>query len=455
MMSDSSNGRSQLSDRSDGREIRSSGPAVPTAPSERIATVDILRGVAVLGILVINIEYYALPSSTFFNPTLAGGFSGLNLLAWQFGALFCFEKMMAVFSMLFGAGLVLMWERTQAAGAPLGRVYYRRILWLLLIGLAHGYLLWYGDILFSYAICGLLLFLFRRRSARLLIILGACTLAVGILLQVATGTMQSWLRHQAETVAAAQAAGQPVQPWQEEVSATWAELQAIFEPSADELAKEVNAYRGSYSDALSARTPQTVMMQTQALALFVFWRAAGLMLLGMGLMKLGVFSGKRTPKFYVTMIVAGYGAGLPLVWYGMETLIDHGFDQIFRLQIGNHFNYVGSVLVALAHVGLVMIVCRKGAVSWLTRRLSAVGQLAFTNYLMQTIVCTTIFYGHGLGLFARLERLELVGVVLLVWVFQLLVSPLWLRKFRFGPAEWLWRSLTYWHRQPMRVHSGR
>lgn len=423
----------------------------PVVAAERIAAVDVLRGVAVLGILVINIDFFALPSATFFNPTVAGGFTGVNLLTWKVNSILFFQKMMAIFSMLFGAGLILMYNRAESAGRSFGGIYYRRILWLLLLGLAHGYFLWYGDILHAYAVCGLFLYLLRRRSAKLLIVLGLLLLMIGVSVQVGSGAFFDMLRHEAQAAETALAAGETLTPHQQGMSQAWKEISAAFDPSQEEIAEEIETYRGSYSETLAHRVPKFLMVQTQALLFMVFWRAIGLMLLGMGLMKLGVFSGKRSMRFYIICIIVGYGISLPLCWYGASSLIEHNFDFIYLFKIGHHFNYIGSILVALAHVGVVMVVCKADLLAWLTRRLAAVGRMALTNYLMHTVICTTIFYGYGLGLFGKIERFSLMGLVLSIWILQLIVSPVWLKHFRFGPAEWLWRSLTYWRRQPMRV----
>jgi uncharacterized protein len=231
-------------------------------------------------------------------------------------------------------------------------------------------------------------------------------------------------------------------------------MEALFKPSPEDLQREIDAYRGGFAEVHAARVPKTVMMQTQALLMLVLWRAGGWMLIGMALLKLGVLSAKRSVRFYTVMAIVGYGVGLPLVWYGMDALIAHGFDHIYRFKLGNHFNYVGATLVALGHVGVVMLICKTGALKWLTDRLAAVGRMALSNYLIQSILCTTLFYGYGLGLFDKLDRTGLFGVVILVWIAQLIYSPIWLRHFRFGPAEWVWRSLTYWRRQPMRARSA-
>ncbi len=426
----------------------------PVTTSERIAMVDVLRGVALLGILVINIEFFALPSAMLFSPDLAGGFSGINLLVWQFGYLLFFEKMMAIFSMLFGAGLILMFRRAEAAQKKLGGVYYRRVLWLMLIGLAHAYLLWYGDILFTYAICGLLLYLFRRRSARALMILGFAILMVGMGIQSGIGVLNGSLRDSATTYQTARDNGKTLTPQQESIIETWTMMESMFKPSPKEVQEEIAVYQGGFAGIFRFRGFMSLMMQTQAMVFMVFWRAMGLMLLGMAFMKLGIFSGGRSLRFYAGCIVVGYGIGLPVVWYGMSSLQAHGFDIVYRFLYGNHFNYAGSILVALAHVSVVVIIVKFGVLNWLTSRLAAVGRMALSNYLIHSIICTTIFYGYGFGLFGKVERLGLLGIVVAILVLQLIVSPIWLTYFRFGPFEWLWRSLTYWRLQPMRPASG-
>ncbi len=157
------------------------------------------------------------------------------------------------------------------------------------------------------------------------------------------------------------------------------------------------------------------------------------------------------PAVYLWMVGLGYGIGLPLmVFDGME-LIGHGFSADYMLHGGIFYNAFGSLVVALGHVGLLMLIVQSGVLGWLTRRLAAVGRMALSNYLTHSIVCTTLFYGYGFNLFGTINRTGLAAIVLTIWIFQLVVSPIWLKYFRFGPAEWLWRSLTYWRLQPMRV----
>jgi uncharacterized protein len=191
-------------------------------------------------------------------------------------------------------------------------------------------------------------------------------------------------------------------------------------------------------------------METGAFLWSISWRAGGMMLVGMGLYKLEVFSATLPARIYKRMVFAALIAGLPLsaagVWYHETTgwSLEQGFFG------GMQFNYWGSLFVALGWVGAVMLFCQRWPGSRLYRSLAATGQMALTNYLMQTFICTTLFYGHGFGLFGTMERTGQILIVFAVWMVELLWSPWWLARFRFGPFEWFWRSLTYMRPQPMR-----
>jgi uncharacterized protein len=136
--------------------------------------------------------------------------------------------------------------------------------------------------------------------------------------------------------------------------------------------------------------------------------------------------------------------------FDTSELIRHDFKFDYLIHGGVLYNVFGSLVVALGHVGLLMLIVQSGVLAWLTRRLAAVGRMALSSYLTHSIVCTTLFYGYGFGLFGQINRTGLAAIVLTIWVIQLWISPIWLRHFRFGPAEWVWRSLTYWRVQPMR-----
>lgn len=433
--------------------MRDEQPVVPcpVTGKDRLASVDILRGVAVLGILAMNIYAYGLPHMAYSNPTVIGGFAGLDRLAWWIGYLFFNFKIMPIFGMLFGAGLVLMYERFTPTGVSFRRFWYRRILWLMLIGVVHGYLLWVGDILFLYAICGLFLYLFRKKTVKKLFIAAAIFYAIMFLPGLAGGNYFGMVRDTIlPEIERKIEAGEEVTAREEAHRERWAETKKHYDPSPEELEKNIETYRNGYIGIIRHRAPLYLMTTSVMLIIGSFWPTMGLMLAGMAFMKLGVFSASRSKRFYLILAVIGYGAGLPLAYLSARGMIAHEFSFVEMLRIDSPLNHIGGPFVALGHIGLVMLACRAGILACLRKRFSAAGRMALSNYIGQTLICTTIFYGYGLGLYASIGKAGLMLFVLGVWIVELIVSSLWLSRFRFGPIEWLWRTLTYGSRQPMR-----
>lgn len=436
----------------------------PVTTDARLVSVDVVRGFALLGILTMNIITFGLPMSAYVNPMseglapFAGRFEGLNAAAWWINHLLFDQKMMALFSMLFGGGLVLMDSRAPAApGGPgakprgFARVYYRRLAWLFLVGMTHAYVLWFGDILVAYALCGLLLYPLRRLTPRALLIVGAVVFSIAAPLSVGFGALIGFAEGMVEPTREKLARGETLTPEEQTALNDWDKGMADFDPTPEQAAAEVASMRGSYAEVFTLNAQHTVFMQTLFFVTWALWRGLGLMLIGMALAKLGFFAGAWSARRYIIIAVAGYAIGLPLVALGGLDMITHKFDMARLYLVSGHFNYFASVVVALAHASVILLVVRAGALAWLTARLAAVGRMALTNYLMQTVIATTVFFGWGLGQFGTLERWQLWLPVLGIWTFQLAFSPLWLARFRFGPAEWLWRTLTYWKLQPMRV----
>ena len=422
----------------------------PMAGNERISAVDTLRGVAVLGILVMNIYAFAMPFMAYNNPLMLGGTEWYNLGTWFFTHVFFDQKFMTIFSLLFGGGIVIMWERARARGASLGKIFYRRQLWLLVIGAAHAYLLWMGDILFHYALVGMLVFLFRRASPRRLIVLACVMLPVAPLLAVGSSVYMEQLQVAVAEIAEQTSDGATLTDEQTAMVSEWESMAPFIAPGPEELDADLAAYRGDYAGIVSFRVPTAIMMQTQAVLFFFLWRVGGLMLLGMALMKMDILSGKRSATFYRRLMLVGYGAGLPLMAMSAYLLHANRWDGIFMFGVGGLPNYVGSILVASGHIAAVMLIVKSGALASLMTRFTAVGRMALSNYLMHTLVMTSLFYGYGLGLYGSVPRAAQMLLVIAMIGVQLWLSPLWLERYRFGPAEWLWRSLTYWKRQPMR-----
>jgi uncharacterized protein len=404
----------------------------PVSEKERIVSIDVLRGLALLGILPMNIQGFSMIGAAYFNPTAYGDLHGANYLVWFLSHVLADEKFMTIFSMLFGAGILLMTGRIEAKQRSSAPLHYRRMGWLILFGMAHSYLLWYGDILFSYGLCGMVVYLCRKLRPRTLLALGLLLIAIGSIVLTAYGL---WSSHWS----AAQLQQAREQMWM---------------PTPHMIAKEVAAYQGSWTSQMSRRVPDSVQMETLFFVAATFWRAGGLMLLGMALFKWGVFSGQRSARLYWGMIAIALLIGIPVTLYGTRSDFASGWDFRYCFFFGTQFNYWASLLVSSGWVGAMMLASKATALFPVTRRLAAVGRMAFTNYIMHSVLCTTIFYGHGFGLFGKVERVGQFAIVLVMWTVQLLLSPIWLRYFFFGPLEWLWRSLTYLRWEPFRRYAG-
>lgn len=397
---------------------------LPIQERERIQSLDVLRGFALLGILTMNIGLYSMPSATYFDPTAWGSLEGMDGWIWKLTHLLADQKFMNIFSMLFGAGIILGWERSEAKGVSFGKTHYRRVGLLAVFGLLHAHLLWHGDILFWYGMCGMFVFLFRKSTPKKLIIWALAFLAVGSLISLAGGLSVEY------------------------ISAD--ELQSLNEdlkPSLEEREREVQIYQSGWMAQMEHRTNAARAMEIASFLFWAFWRVTGLMLLGMALFKMDIFSAKRSRRFYLILIGIALAIGLPIVGYGMYTNISNDWESPNYFFLGLQFNYWASILVSLGWIGGIMLVCQAG-LSRIMNSLAAVGRMAFTHYILQTVLATLIFYGHGLGYFGQISRTGQFGIVLAIWTLQIIISPIWLKYFRFGPLEWLWRSLVYMQKQP-------
>ena len=422
--------------------------AGPVLGEERISAMDTLRGVAVLGILLMNILGFAYPFVASFDPRAGGGATGTNLWIWAVNTAAFEGKMRAIFSMLFGAGMLVLTSRLEqrGLGAQAADVYYRRLLWLLAFGLIHAYFIWWGDILFFYSVLGLFLFPFRRLSARALVIAGVILLLIGASRGLLGALDVRGMKMAAAAADAAAAGGQTLTDEQKEAQKAWAER--VKPPSPEDLQREADAYLGGYVSALRQRAGFLATGHPKWLYHFFIFDIGGMMLLGIGLLKMDIFTARLSRRDYALLALFGYGIGLPLASFAVWDDIRTGFDPV-TVAFGGVLHAIARLPVALGHVAIVMMICKAGLLRWITRPLAAVGQTAFSCYILTSIICTTIFYGYGFSQFGRLERYQIYLIVLGVWLVLLVVSPLWLKRFKFGPLEWLWRSLTYMQRQPM------
>jgi uncharacterized protein len=355
--------------------------------------------------------------------------------------------MRCIFSMLFGASAVIFIDRLERRGAGISAadLYYRRTMWLILIGMLHAYFIWAGDILYAYGVVGLLLFPLRRLSARALIIAASVIIVIHSVMGVGGGFAMTEMKETAERAEQAQS----TTPEDLQARAQWAQLLQMFDPPADTVQQEIATHRGGWVGNLVLRAREAALLEFTLFFQFMLLDVLGMLVMGMGLMKAGVFDASRSNGFYAALAVAGFAIGVPLNYWAASQWVASGF------QLPVYFTYVGSTAdigrfsVALGYTGLIMLACRAG-VRFLVAPLAAVGRLALSNYLMTSIVCTVLFNGYGFGLFGSLSRAQLLYVVVAVWAVNLVWSPIWLRHYMYGPAEWAWRSLTYWRRQPMR-----
>src|SRR5579863_1412165 len=278
-----------------GSSISETPSVMPVVPGERISSIDTLRGFAVLGILLMNVASFALPTNAYDDPTIAGGAKGINLAVWAVNYILFEGKMRALFSMLFGAGVVLLTSRAEQRGGEgrIADIYYRRTLWLLAFGLAHAYFLWEGDILYFYAVVGLMLFPFRKLPAKRLLLLAGVLLAVLASKGLNEGLHVRSLHDKAAAADQAAAAGKTLTEDQKNDQRSWADRLKEIKPPAPDIEKEIAAHRGGYWKLFLYRQEKVAEIESVGFYRFGFFDAASMMLIGMALVRLRVFSAAR------------------------------------------------------------------------------------------------------------------------------------------------------------------
>jgi uncharacterized protein len=429
----------------------------PVTTSERIAAIDVVRGLAMLGILVMNVVEFGHPFGAYENPAHSGGATGASLIFWYVQAALFDGKMRALFSMLFGAGMLLIAERMQrkGQGAAAADILLRRCLWLVLFGIVHRFLLqWTGDILYQYGLLGLIMVPFRHLRARTLLIAGIAALTMPVFVGLKHYRDNLDTRAKAELAVQLEKQGEALKPDLVQARDTvhsWAEAT----PTAERLEREFAQARGSYTQVFANRWNYHHSFQSAYLYYFFVWDVLGMMLVGMGLMKAGFFAGTMSTRAYALFIIAGAlaagGAYAVADAWAQGGFVSTNLE--LHLLKDSTYTYQRG-LVALGWAAVLILLVRAGAARWLTAPLAAVGRMAFSCYILQTLCCTLFFFGYGLGYYGKLERAQLLYVVAAVSALQIAFSMWWLRAFRFGPLEWCWRSLTYWRRQPMRRELG-
>lgn len=430
--------------------------AAPTSQRERISILDSLRGIAILGILLMNIPGFALPENQASDPSVLNE-TGLNFKTWYVIELVFAGTQRAFFSILFGAGIILFLSRLEkkVPGYMAAEYFFRRQLWLLVFGLFNAYaLLWFWDILFAYAICGMILFAFRRLSPKALII-GAL---ISLLFMTLRENRELYLNKETivkgERVARMDTAVTKLTDQQKE---DLAEMQAFKEMSGHEVkvkksAKEIRSISGNYETLYAYQSDKSLHVELYY-TFFLIWDILLFMFIGMAFYKNGILLGKASNRLYWLMCIGGLTTGLALTYMHLQPMIETRFNQYdYSKIVFIEYFQLSRMLRSIGFFGLVMLLYKSGLFKWLFELLRPVGQMAFTNYLMQSFLCGLFFYGVGFGMFGKLQRYEIYYAVGIVWIVEIIWSHAWLRYFRFGPLEWLWRSLTYWKKQPMKYN---
>jgi uncharacterized protein len=398
-----------------------------SAKTRRIASLDVLRGLAVLAILLVNAAYFAYPWQSGPNPLLEPGAPGtladwvvFNVVKVVFEA-----KFVSLFSMLFGVSVYLIGKER---GAPEGRILRSRLFWLFLIGLIHGALIWYGDILLSYAIAGLLVMLARSWRVGALLAGAAVLYGLALLVIVGGGLAMTFIPPD-------QLPGVEAEVWA---------------PGAQEMDRAVAALGGTLASAGAENLRVWVDTGLNSLPAYLLM-ASGLMMLGLALYKTGFFDGNWQPARYLGLVIAAMLALSALAWNAWQ---NHalGYPFLHMMGLGGGLNLVLAPVVTLGYASAIILALRAGSARWLTQALAPVGRMAFTNYLTQSVIMTSIFYGgRGLGLFGEVGRTELFLICLAIWAVQIAWSHWWLQRYAYGPLEWIWRSLTLGRLVPIRL----
>lgn len=407
----------------------------PIAPNERITLLDAIRAFALLGILLMNMEAFNGPlllSASGMDPALTGVDRVVDGLIYFFVQ----GKFFTLFSLLFGMGFAVIVQRAEAAGRPFALLYLRRSVALLVIGLAHALLVWSGDVLVTYALLSFLLLAFQPVPARWLAWLGGAAYLAAPAMMFGIALIAGLMSLSPESAAS----------WDAAIAQGTAEVRAILDDASRIYAA------GSYAEALQLRVREFGIMVNN---IFLFGpMVLGMFLLGAALVRSGAITQPASrPRLFAFLRWGALPLGLLAMGASFALESHTPVDRLdFRSGSAQAVGMLGSGLMCLGYLGW-LVAFFQGPGARLGAWLAPAGRMALTNYLMQSVVCTLVFYGYGLGWYGQLPRAWHVPFALVLFVLQVLLAHVWLARFRFGPMEWLWRSATYLRPQPMRLRA--
>ena len=391
--------------------------ALPT--QDRIDSLDLIRGTAILGILIMNITSFSQIGTAYVNPNLGAGIEGYNAWFHAFDFIFADMRFMSIFSILFGAGMMLFIQNIERKNLRPLMYHYKRMILLFGFGLIHAYLIWMGDILVPYAICGCFVFLVRKWSSRSLIFLASILFMIPILMNIMT-----WF-------------GLSMNELNEIYGPIW-------NPETDDILNEIQAYRGSYTGQMEIRSQTAHYLQTFLFVMEGFWRYSSMMIIGILLFRLDWFKAVKSRKWYLRFGLFFFSIGIMFSSYGLFASYENQWNGPWSMTLGHNITYISSLLMAFAYMSLLIYWSTSKRGRRIQNRLKAVGRMAFTNYILSSLLCTLIFYGHGFAYFASLDRLEQWVVIVPIWFLILFLSKWVLNRYTQGPLEFIWRKMTYW-----------
>lgn len=406
---------------------------LPSLP--RYESLDLMRGIAVMAMLLMNVFYFAMPSAAYFNPRAFGGMDTPNLIAWALSFLFIEDKMRGLFSLLFGAGALLVMQRATAKGGGALKVHYSRMAWLLLFGLAHSILVANNDILRLYAAAGMILPWLTRLGASAMLALSACL----ALLHCAIGGLIAWRWLGWDRFVRATPGADP---------ALIAGPERAFGFSPESIEAQRQLYLGDYGGLIASRIDHPLGLATALLGLLP--QTLALMLIGMAMLKSGFITGEWERARYARLALWMFALSLPplimlCIWdfaSGFSAIVVGGTAIVWSLPF--------DMLMTAGWAALIMWLVTGASLAGAKLRIAAVGRMAFTNYVLSGVFFGLVFWGYGFRLYGSLGRAETYLPVLLFWAMMLIWSKPWLDRYRFGPVEWLWRSAARWRWQKLR-----
>ncbi len=439
------------------------GPPRAVAPvrrPERISSIDVLRGFALLGILMVNIDDFSGPESIHDipigvgKPAFVGPHAHLNLIILLLKFAFIENKMRGLFSLLFGAGVILFTQRAERRSGQSADTFLRRNMWLVVFGVLHGTFIWGGDILLMYGLNALLV-LYPCRNLKPKTLLAAGTIIWMVMPIVAYfnyyhGFHAFALARQETAVMADQHAGKQLTAEEKKIQQEWQTISSPSKVNPSDVQKEIKNHTQGYLSYVIQSGSGFFKNAFLKVALGASIDSLGAMLVGMALFRNGFLSAQLPSATYLWTAVIGYLISIPLSVATVLKAYASGFSTLAMNQWIYPTQFVAAEAGVIATAATIVLLYKSGVFRLLFRPFAAVGQTALSNYLLTSLLCQWIFRFGPWKLYGQLEYYQAVYVVFAVWTVNLVISPLWLRVFEFGPCEWLWRSLTYWRLQPMR-----